>query len=97
MARRTETVTESREVVTCDVCGSSQCVVTCEGCGKDACANCRVWIQTPLHDFAFVCRHCKPVTKFYATGAKEQRLLLERALKKLDAEWRAACRAGRKA
>jgi hypothetical protein len=97
MARRTETVTENREVVTCDVCGvpCGRFVMKCAGCEIDLCGTCSRNVQTPLSESAPACPRCENTTKPYATRAKEQRIKLHTALKDLNAEWRAACRAGR--
>ena len=97
--KRTQTVTVTRTVVSCDLCGAEGGKVRkCQGCGRDTCEACGVfwwadpWTQTDHGDYPdFVCHACNDQSLDLVERAKEVNRTYEYAIESLENEWLKRC------
>lgn len=96
-----ESVTEKREYVTCDKCGTR---ITrqrkCPGCKIDICEKCGVWwYQDPFdgNDYGdyppLACLSCDEMAKPYGVGAKRLVEECDAKVEALKADWLRECSA----
>lgn len=97
--RRTETITTTRTITGCDLCGEEGGKIRkCLGCGRDTCAACGKfwyadpWTQTDHGDYPdFVCNPCNDQSVDLVEDAKEVNRTYEYAITALEKEWVQRC------
>jgi hypothetical protein len=79
--------------VTCDVCGepTTRGAKKCEMCNRDLCRRCAVYDSSHCGDYMpFYCKTCWEAGKPFRERRVELEADHDRALEKLEADWKAA-------
>lgn len=97
--KHTETVTTTRTVITCDMCGDGGKIRRCIGCGRDICEGCGdfwytdPWTQTDNGDYPnFVCNPCNEQSLDLVESARKVNSDYEQAITSLEGEWTQRCK-----